>query len=117
VVAGWSTARFAVLQPAIYVFLWAALSDGRAPANICVDACLTLRNAYGQLGVRAELLPATVAIRKKNGTGALYGSLTPSWTGTSGNGHCALVLPDSERFVDPTRHGPDGRQGGHVDPR
>ncbi|WP_369192427.1 hypothetical protein [Streptomyces sp. R08] len=83
-------------------FLWAALSDGRAPANICVDACLTLRNAYGQLGVRAELLPVTVAIRKKNGTGTLYGSLTPTWTGTSWNGHCALVLPDSERFVDPT---------------
>ncbi|MGW2785928.1 hypothetical protein ACWC3X_32540 [Streptomyces populi] len=83
-------------------FLWVALSDGRAPANICIDACLTLRNAYGQLGVRAELLPVTVAIRKKNGTGTVYGSLTPSWTGTSWNGHCALVLPDSERFVDPT---------------
>ncbi|MBQ0967527.1 hypothetical protein KBY91_31970 [Streptomyces sp. RK23] len=83
-------------------FLWAALSDGRAPANICVDACLTLRNAYGQLGVRAEVLPVTVAIRKKNGTGTVYGSLTPSWTGTSWNGHCALVLPDSERLVDPT---------------
>ncbi|MFF2945517.1 hypothetical protein ACFVSQ_37345 [Streptomyces niveus] len=83
-------------------FLWVALSDGRAPANICVDACLTLRNAYGQLGVRAELLPVTLAIRKKNGAGTLYGSLTPSWTGTEWNGHCALVLPDSERFVDPT---------------
>ncbi|MEV5605702.1 hypothetical protein AB0L33_30115 [Streptomyces sp. NPDC052299] len=83
-------------------FLWAALSDGRAPANICVDACMTLRNAYGQLGVRAELLPVTVAIQKKNGAGTLYGSLTPTWTGTEWNGHCALALPDSERFVDPT---------------
>ncbi|MFF0190819.1 hypothetical protein [Streptomyces sp. NPDC005244] len=83
-------------------FLWVAVSDGRAPANICVDACLTLRNAYGQLGVRAELLPVTVAIRKKDGAGTLYGSLTPTWTGTEWNGHCALVLPDSERFVDPT---------------
>ncbi|CAM5333346.1 hypothetical protein SALBM135S_09592 [Streptomyces alboniger] len=83
-------------------FLWTALSDGRAPANICVDACMTLRNAYGQLGVRAELLPVTVAIRKKNGTGTLYGSLTPTWKGTEWNGHCVLVLPNSERFVDPT---------------
>lgn len=83
-------------------FLWAAISDGRVPANICVDACQTIRNAYGQLGVRAELLPVSVAIRKKNGTGTSYGSLTPSWTGTSWNGHCALILPDSERFVDPT---------------
>lgn len=31
-----------------------------------------------------------------------YGSLTPTWTGTPWNGHCALVLPDSGRFVDPT---------------
>ncbi|MEU1536310.1 hypothetical protein [Streptomyces fagopyri] len=83
-------------------FLWVAISDGRAPANICVDACLTLRNTYGQLGVRAGLLPVTVAIRKKDGTGTLYGSLTPTWTGTSWNGHCALVLPDSESLVDPT---------------
>lgn len=83
-------------------FLWAALTDGRAPANICVDACMTLRNAYGQLGVRAELLPVTVAIQKKDGAGTLYGSLTPSWTGTEWSGHCVLALPDSERFVDPT---------------
>ncbi|MFJ1954650.1 hypothetical protein ACIOGT_25875 [Streptomyces microflavus] len=83
-------------------FLWAALMDGRAPANICVDACMTLRNAYGQLGVRAELLPVTVAIRKRDGTGTLYGSLTPKWTGATWSGHCVLALPDSERFVDPT---------------
>ncbi|MFF7965516.1 hypothetical protein ACFZC3_09160 [Streptomyces sp. NPDC007903] len=52
--------------------------------------------------MRAEILPVTVAIRKKNRTATLYGSLTPTWTGTSWNGHCALVLPDSEPFVDPT---------------
>lgn len=83
-------------------YLWAALADGRVPANICVDACMTLRHAYGQLGVRAELLPVDLAIRNKDGSGTRYGSLTPSWTGTSWNGHCVLVLPDSERFVDAT---------------
>ncbi|MET7636620.1 hypothetical protein [Streptomyces sp. NPDC005078] len=83
-------------------YLWVALADGRVPANICVDACMTLRNAYGQLGVRAELLPVDLAIRNQDGGGTRYGSLTPSWTGTSWNGHCVLVLPDSERFVDAT---------------
>ncbi|MET8277126.1 hypothetical protein [Streptomyces sp. NPDC005096] len=63
---------------------------------------MTLRNAYGQLGVRAELLPVDLAIRNQHGDGTRYGSLTPSWTGTSWNGHCVLVLPDSERFVDAT---------------
>ncbi|MGW0828324.1 hypothetical protein [Streptomyces sp. NPDC002845] len=81
---------------------WVALADGRVPANICVDACMTLRNAYGQLGVRAELLPVDLAIQNQDGGGMRYGSLTPSWTGTSWNGHCVLVLPDSGRFVDAT---------------
>ncbi|MFB7739935.1 hypothetical protein ACFC08_37550 [Streptomyces sp. NPDC056112] len=83
-------------------YLWVALADGRVPANVCVDACLTLRNAYGQLGVRAELLPVDLAIRNRDGSGVRYGSLTPSWTGSSWNGHCVLVLPDSDRFVDVT---------------
>jgi hypothetical protein len=82
--------------------LWAALADGRVPANVCVDACMTLRNAYGQLGVRAELLPVDLVVQHRDGGGTRYGSLTPSWTGTSWNGHCVLVLPDSERFVDAT---------------
>lgn len=84
-------------------YLWVALAEGRAPANVCVDACMTLRHAYGQLGARAELLPVTVEVRSaRDGGGTRYGSLTPSWTGTSWNGHCVLVLPDSERFVDAT---------------
>ncbi|MEV6328515.1 hypothetical protein [Streptomyces sp. NPDC051909] len=82
--------------------LWAAIADGRMPANVCVDACMTLRNAYGQLGIRAELLSVDLAVRHKDGGGTRYGSLTPSWTGTSWNGHCVLVLPDSERIVDAT---------------
>ncbi|MEV5950385.1 hypothetical protein [Streptomyces sp. NPDC051993] len=83
-------------------YLWVGLADGRIPANVCVDACMTLRNAYGQLGVRAELLPVDLAIQNKDGGGTRYGSLTPAWTGTSWNGHCVLVLPDSERIVDAT---------------
>jgi hypothetical protein len=83
-------------------YLWTALADGRVPANVCVDACMTLRNAYGQLGVRAELLSVDLAVQHKDGGGTRYGSLTPTWTGTSWNGHCVLVLPDSERLVDAT---------------
>lgn len=83
-------------------YLWVALADGRAPANICVGACMTLRHAYGQLGVRAELLPVDLAIRTPDGGGTRYGSLTPTWTSMSWNGHCVLLLPDSERVVDAT---------------
>ncbi|MEU9102563.1 hypothetical protein [Streptomyces sp. NPDC048361] len=65
-----------------------------------MDACMALRHAYGQLGVRAELQPVDLAAQDKDGCGTRYGSLTPSWTGTSWNGHSVLVLPDSERLVD-----------------
>ncbi|MGW1046968.1 hypothetical protein [Streptomyces sp. NPDC002547] len=90
------------LMELVLPYLWAALVDGRVPANVCVDAGMTLRHAYGQLGVRAEILPVDIAIRNQKGVGVRYGSLTPKWTGTSWNGHCVLVLPDSERFVDAT---------------
>ena len=53
-------------------------------------------------GLASLGLPVALAIRKRDGGGTRYGSLTPSWTGTSWNGHCVLVLPDSERFVDAT---------------
>jgi hypothetical protein len=36
--------------------LWAGIAqESGAPANIRVDSCLTLKYAYGQLGIRAEL--------------------------------------------------------------
>ncbi|QCD60291.1 hypothetical protein [Streptomyces hawaiiensis] len=82
--------------------LWVSIIDGSIPANVCVDACQTLRNAYGQLGVRAELQPVNLVIQDSNGDRVRHGSLQPSWTGTSWNGHCVLILPDCERIVDAT---------------
>ncbi|MFH9439259.1 hypothetical protein [Streptomyces rochei] len=82
--------------------LWVSLVDGNMPANVCVDACLTLRHAYGQLGVRAELQPVDLVVQDAGGDRVRYASLSPSWTGTSWNGHCVLVLPESERIVDAT---------------
>ncbi|GAA2767599.1 hypothetical protein GCM10010103_66410 [Streptomyces paradoxus] len=78
---------------------------------MCEDACLTLRNAYGQLGVQAELLPVDLAVHHKDGGGTLYGSLTPSWTGASWNGQCVLVLPAHAIHVQrcPRNRGLGGR--------
>jgi hypothetical protein len=75
-------AGFACISSAPH--LWVSIVDGSVPAaNVCVDACMTLRNAYGQLGVRAELQPVNLVIRNRHGDRARYGSLEPSWTGTS----------------------------------
>lgn len=53
-------------------YLWVSIADGN-PANVCVDACQTLRNAYGQLGVRAELQPVDLVIQDRNGNRVRYG--------------------------------------------
>ncbi|MET7640009.1 hypothetical protein [Streptomyces sp. NPDC005438] len=90
-------------------YLWASDVDG-LPANVCVDACPTLRHAYGQLGVRAELQPVDLVIEDEGDDRNRFGSLEPSWTGTSWNGHCVLVLPglaaDRGRHRGAVRQGP-----------
>jgi hypothetical protein len=83
--------------------LWASIVDG-IPANVCVDACLTLQHAYVQLGIRAELQPVGLVIRDERGREKQYAGLEPSWSGggTVFHGHGVLMLPDSQRVVDAT---------------
>ena len=83
--------------------MWALIAEG-APANICVDSCLTLQHAYGQFGIRSELVLVDLAIRKADGSGVLHGTPDPHWRedGKTFNGHCMLHLVDSGRFVDAT---------------
>ncbi|MDQ0945988.1 hypothetical protein [Streptomyces sp. V1I1] len=85
--------------------LWAGIADEvGAPANICVDSCLTLKYAYGQFGIRSELALADLVVREANGNSVLHGTPEPSWNddGTVFDGHCILLLPDSGRHVDAT---------------
>lgn len=63
---------------------WASIAErAGAPSNICVDAALALRHAFGQYGIRSELQPVDL-------------------NGTVFHGYCLLVLPDSQRMVDAT---------------
>ncbi|MGH3311988.1 MAG: hypothetical protein ACRDP3_15610 [Streptomyces sp.] len=83
--------------------LWAGGAHGR-PANVCVDSCLTLKYAYGQLGIRAEVVLVDLVIREAHGAAVLHGTAEPSWNaeGTVFDGHCILHLPYSGRSADPT---------------
>lgn len=83
--------------------LWAGVVDG-TPANICVNACLTLQHAYGQLGIRSEIQPVGLELRDGRGRKVRCASTEPQWEqdGTVFTGHCVLMLPDSDRIVDPT---------------
>ncbi len=85
-------------------FLWAGIGEG-IPANICVDACLTLQQAYGQFGISSEVRVVDLVVKQASGRRRQYGSPTPSWSGADNSvfdGHAVLALPDSGRFVDAT---------------
>ncbi|WP_199546308.1 hypothetical protein [Streptomyces sp. N35] len=85
--------------------LWASIAEGvGAPSNICVDAALALRHAYGQYGIRSELQPVDLSIRSQHGDTEVFRTSEQSWSedGTVFHGHCLLVLPDSQRMVDVT---------------
>lgn len=83
-------------------FLW-LYHIGAAVGNRCVDAAFTLRYAYGELGVPAELLPVDLVVNNAaDGRAVMHGQPYPRWENNGFTGHCILHLPDSQRFVDVT---------------
>ncbi|MCZ4120266.1 hypothetical protein [Streptomyces sp. H39-S7] len=83
--------------------LWASIVEG-IPSNTCVDACHTLRYAYGQFGLRSELQPVSLMVRNGQGETVVDTAEEPWWSadGSIFHGHCVLGLPDCLRVVDPT---------------
>ena len=97
---GEGTALVDLLLP----LMWAGVSEG-GPSNICVDACMVLKHAYAQFGIRSEVRVVDLVVNQPGGRRWEFGSPTPSWSGEAGNvfnGHAVLALPDSARYVDPT---------------
>jgi hypothetical protein len=70
-------------------------------ANVCVDACVTLKGVYRVLGIDARITPVAVMVEPPTGGASLYGQ-NPRWNGKTYHGHCALWLPGLQRLVDPT---------------
>jgi hypothetical protein len=81
--------------------LWLNWKRG-LPANLCVQGCLTLRHAYGQLGIRAELRAVELVAREPSGRHIRLAGPGPSWQGPHFAGHCVLWLPEFGRLIDPT---------------
>jgi hypothetical protein len=89
--------------PMLLPVLWVLrAADSGAPPNVCVSACQTLRFAYAQLGIRAELHAVELTVDDSSGTTFERGTGMPSWEGMELDGHCVLWLPDRRRLVDPT---------------
>lgn len=79
-----------------------AATQTRTPENTCIGACGVLREAYGLLGLRAEIRAVVLTVDDADGNVAVYGSFEPSWQGSVLTGHCILLLPESGRTIDPT---------------
>jgi hypothetical protein len=48
--------------------LWAAVAaESGLPANVCADACATIRQAYLQIGINAELKAVDLVIADASG--------------------------------------------------
>ncbi|TKK84465.1 hypothetical protein FDA94_29435 [Herbidospora galbida] len=81
--------------------LWLSKAHGHR-GNICLDACLTLRHAYRQLGITAELQPVKLTVTDATGRVTVYGAAQPHWENDNFIGHVVLYLPGAGRLVDAT---------------
>jgi hypothetical protein len=96
------TASGDVLAVQFLLLLWVKLAEGQ-PANSCVDACATLRHAYQQFGITAEILPTGVIVHDADEERTQYATDRPRWNSdTEFIGHAVLVLPELGKLVDPT---------------
>lgn len=89
--------------------IWLVDAFQGRPATVCAAACLHLADVYTLLGIKAHILPVTVAIPERGGT-ACYGEDQPWWDGTEFVGHCIVDCPDLERTIDVTIQQFDGFQ-------
>jgi hypothetical protein len=78
--------------------LWLDWLPGHT-ANVCVDACLTLKRAYALLGIESRILPVSVTVGRSDGPMSVY-CPNPTWNGSTFHGHCVMWLPDTQRLVD-----------------
>jgi hypothetical protein len=91
------------LVPMMLMALWVLrAAESGVPPNVCVDACQTLRYAFAEFGIEAQLAAVDLVVDDPARGTTLHGTPEPSWEGTELDGHCILWLPRHRRFLDPT---------------
>lgn len=87
------------LLPAVW---WLENAVGYS-TNRCASACVALQYAYAAMGITARPVAVELLTEdRRTGERTHYGRPDPHWDGTTFLGHCALSLPGSGRFIDPT---------------
>jgi GNAT superfamily N-acetyltransferase len=96
------TASGDLLAVQLLPLLWIKMAEGQR-ANACLDACTTLRHAYQQYGITAEIVPTGLVVHDTDGQATQYATDRPRWTtDTEFVGHAVLLLPELDKLVDPT---------------
>ncbi|MFC0861690.1 hypothetical protein ACFHYQ_05195 [Sphaerimonospora cavernae] len=74
-----------------------------APAERCLDDCMTLVHAYAQLGIPAQVRAVELTVTNTSTKSSVtHGSLTPRWEDDMIHGHTVVWLPTLEHLVDVT---------------
>lgn len=91
------------LVPMMLMTLWVLrAAESGVPPNVCVDACQTLRYAFAEFGIEAQVVAVDLVVDDPARGTTVHGTPVPSWEGTVLDGHCILWLPRWRRFLDPT---------------
>lgn len=88
--------------PILGLPLWYLLAVEGAPANLCLDASLTLQAAFELFGIEAAPAPVELFAPDERGEPVAYGNDSPRFDNGNFIGHVGLWLPGVRRFIDPT---------------
>ncbi|WP_433358695.1 hypothetical protein [Streptosporangium sp. CA-115845] len=85
------------------LFLDLVAAEYLAPAERCLDDCMTLVHAYAQLGIPAQVRAVQLTITDASAkTSLTHGTLTPWWEDGKIHGHTVVWLPTLGSLVDVT---------------
>lgn len=83
-------------------FLWRRRPNPLT-GNLAVDCSMVLCHAYAYLGIAAKVVAVYLIVRERSGEQhQMIGTPDPRWDDGRFDGHCVLVLPQSNRLVDAT---------------
>lgn len=92
---------FAAL-PALVMHAIRAGHPGAFPAANCVDECLILAHAYGELGIEAQVRVAELTVADtKSDAQTVHGLPRPYWQDGRFSGHTVVWLPQQRHLIDP----------------
>ncbi|MET8139949.1 hypothetical protein ABZU32_06520 [Sphaerisporangium sp. NPDC005288] len=85
------------------MFMDVAAAERLAPAERCLDDCMTLLHAYAQFAIPAQVRTTELVVTNTaNKSSVTHGNLIPRWEDNMIHGHTVVWLPTLRHLVDVT---------------